>query len=255
MYIFGEKKNNKLNSIESLGNIKKNENNEIKFNIKNSFRKGKDINFKTKNTSYEMKDKLINTKIFSPLKTQNNRKIKLTSLIKKKNLNLKNKKNLNRIIDKEELFMEICQIKKKLELMDIELYELKKKRKKYEQKLLGNKMIIESILDIEEEEEGKENKKENIEDNNNIKNNKTIISLKKEIENCDKNIRNNEKIIGLKIQDLRFNNFLKKNNSINEKNKKLEELINKSQSLKYILLDINTRIEYFTVNIKSFIEI
>ena len=58
----------------------------------------------------------------------------------------------------------------------------------------------------------------------------------------------------IKQKDGRINNFLKINSSIEDKNKVLEELVNKSQTLQYVILDIRTRIEYFTVKIKNYID-
>jgi chromosome segregation ATPase len=58
----------------------------------------------------------------------------------------------------------------------------------------------------------------------------------------------------IKKSDDRVNNFLKLNSSIDDKNKKLEELVNRSQTLQYVILDIETRIEFFTVKTKDFID-
>ena len=57
-----------------------------------------------------------------------------------------------------------------------------------------------------------------------------------------------------KQNENRVNDFIKINSSIDSKNKMLEELVNKSQTLQYIILDIETRIEFFTVKIKNYID-
>jgi hypothetical protein len=57
-----------------------------------------------------------------------------------------------------------------------------------------------------------------------------------------------------KQNENRVNDFIKMNSSIESKNKTLEELVNKSQTLQYIILDIETRIEFFTVKIKNYID-
>ena len=58
----------------------------------------------------------------------------------------------------------------------------------------------------------------------------------------------------IKKSDDRVTNFLKLNSSIDDKNKKLVELVNRSQTLQYVILDIETRIEFFTVKTKDYID-
>ena len=71
---------------------------------------------------------------------------------------------------------------------------------------------------------------------NNINHNPIIISLKKQINNCDKIIEDKNKLMEIAKNDNRINNFIKINSSIESKNRTLEELNNKSQTLKYIIL-------------------
>ena len=195
------------------------------------------------------------------------------------------------VIDKEGLLMEIFQIKNDIDLIEFELIKLKKKRKRLEKNFLANKFIIEGILDIQEENdkvdiknntnindkimpentnikiepENIEKKEDNLKLDNNFipktetiyyksKNNIEIISLKKQIINCDKNIDIKNKLMERKQNENRVNDFIKMNSSIESKNKTLEELVNKSQTLQYIILDIETRIEFFTVKIKNYID-
>ena len=118
---------------------------------------------------------------------------------------------------------------------------------------------------IKIEPENIEKKEDNLKLNNNFipktetiyyksKNNIEIISLKKQIINCDKNIDIKNKLMERKQNENRVNDFIKMNSSIESKNKTLEELVNKSQTLQYIILDIETRIEFFTVKIKNYID-
>ena len=194
------------------------------------------------------------------------------------------------IIDKEGLLMQILQSRNDVQLMENELYKLKKRRKKLEQKFLANKLIIEEILDIQDEHDMNkidtsfkfltENINEKMEtdvdkeDNNKLynQNNKTesntfydnninnnnnnfvINCLKKQIINCEKNIKNKNEIMESKINNDRVNKFLDLNSLIEQKNKDLEQLVNKSQALQYIILDIETRIEYFVVKTKNYID-
>ena len=214
--------------------------------------------------------------IFSVSKSKKNKKKKFKLLKDTKILY-----NMNRIvpvIDKEGLVMEILQFRNEIELMDFEIYKLKRRKKKLEQKFLANKLIIEGILNIPNDKESKsnelfitQNKKENVKiDENYLKeddiNNKTennyyngnkkhvIICLKKQILNCNKNIEDKNKLMEIKKNNNIVNNFLKLNSSIDNKNKRLEELVNKSQTLQYVILDIEARIEYFTVKIKNYID-
>ena len=189
------------------------------------------------------------------------------------------------VIDKEGLLMEILQIGNEIELMDMEIYKLKRKKKKLEQKFKANKLIIEGILNIQDDNDdnyqnnitendaymSQENINEIIDNENKDKEENTInfktesnyyiynknhlISfLKKQILSCDKNIEDKNKLIEVKKNNTVVNNFLKLNSSIDTRNKRLEELVNKSQTLQYVVLDIETRIEYFTVKIKNYID-
>ncbi len=198
------------------------------------------------------------------------------------------------IIDKEGLLMEILQSKNEIELMEYELYKLKKKRKKLEQKFLANKLIIEGILDIQDDNNENNNtdnfkfitenthekietdyigkEENNIKSNNeinyktetnyfydnnnrsNINNNFIINCLKKQIINCDKNIEDKNKIMEIKKNDGRVDKFLHLNYTIDAKNRELEELVSKSQTLQYVILDVETRIEYFVVKTKNYID-
>ena len=317
-----EKDNNNLYNIKNNNIISMNENNSnhlsevinneiYKKNIKNRtimhFNKSKNKNPKI---AIESKDKLdhkifYNGKsFFSPIRTQTKNLFSFSNPKKKKRTKLKKLKksnilySMNRmppIIDKEGLLMEILQLKNEIQIMDFELFKIKKRRKRLEQKFLANKLIIEGILDIQDEIEmadninnnlaneqfingnsinkletqNIENKLSFIKSNNifsqkteenyykhkiNLNNNPTIISLKKQIMNCDKNIEDKKKLMDKKQNDNRVNNFLKLNTSIESKNKKLEELNNKSQALRYVILDIETRIEYFVVKTKNYID-
>ena len=303
-----ENNNNENNINYTTFNIDK-EMNKIDYEntTKNTFLK----NFKTINPKLviESKNQLEHktfykgNTFFSPLKTKNvfffsnpkkKKKIKIKKF-KKTNI-LYNMNQSPPIIDKEGLLMEILQTKNEIESMDIELIKAKKKRKRLEQKFLANKLIIESILDIQEEndkiarknsftdnkafmtennnvkietENGEKQEIDNIKANNiliqnnelnyfkskrNCEDNPIITCLKKQIINCDINLDNKNKLIEAKLNDNRVNDFLKLNSYIESKNKTLEELVNKSQTLQYIILDIETRIEYFTVKAKNYID-
>ena len=302
---------------EQINNINL-DNNINHFSINNIFdEKGKKMN-KTKNNFQnsinknrkliiDSKDILTNNNIgngktiFSPIKTKsifsfsNPKKKKQKKLNKiKRGHTLYSMSQAPPIIDKEGLLMEILQSNYEIEVMNQELLKAKKKRKRLEQKFLANKLIIESILDIQNDIQDNEInnifesnqfitentnvkiEKENIENSqyinkiknvfnqrtethyykfkNNVNHNPIIISLKKQINNCDKIIEDKNKLMEIAQKDNRVNNFLKINSSIESKNKKLEELINKSQTLKYVILDIETRIEFFVVKTQKYID-
>ena len=316
---------NIINNDNSLANEKTNNINEDNtrnyttiIDINNQMNK-KDYKNKNKN-SFLKSSKIVNSKLtieskdklnhktfyneknfFSPLKTK--KVFSFSNPKKKKQIKLKRHKktsilyNINQrppIVDKEGILMEILQSRNQIEYMELELLKTKKKRKRLEQKFLANKLIIETILDIQDENDnvdiknnttknkqfinensnekiGPENfkKQEDNKTNNilipktetnycksqkNFENNPIILCLKKQISNCDKNIEDKNKIMEIKQNENRVNNFLKLNSSIESKNKTLEELINKSQTLQYIILDIETRIEYFAVKIKHYID-
>ena len=313
--IINKKENNKTNNKNNYENNRNyatiiGTNNENKRDYENKIKNAFFKNLKISNPKLpiEHKNKLshktfYNQKIFfSPLKAKNifpfsnpktKKKIKLKKF--KKTNYLYNMSRRPPVIDKEGLLMEIFQIKNEIESIEFELIKIKKKRKRLEKNFLANKLIIEGILDIPEENDKVDIKNntnindkimsentnikiepENIEkrednyklDNNfipkteaiyyktknNIENNPTIISLKKQIINCDKNIDIKNKLMERKQNENRVNDFIKINSSIDSKNKTLEELVNKSQTLQYIILDIETRIEFFTVKIKNYID-
>ena len=317
-FIIKDKENNENNILNKDDNINEeinknnydrtiNKDDNAKFNTLSIINKETYKNIGKKNIyeklSIESKDKIsqkgfTNGKtIFTPIKTK--KLFSFSNPRKKKPKKLKNilykKKDKVPVIDKEGLIVEILQSQKQIELMDIELFMIKKKRKRLEQKFLANKLMIEGILDIKDDDEKKEEENNNISkqqfttENNNVKlevkntekenehsksnkllvpstkinffrhrnnidNNAVIFCLKKQIDNCDKSIEDKQKLMEIKQNENRVNNFLKLNSSIEEKNKTLEELVNKSQTLQYIILDIETRIEYFTIKIKNYID-
>ena len=193
------------------------------------------------------------------------------------------------MVDKEGILVEILRSKNDLESIDKELLKLNKKRKKLMQKNLANQLIMERILNIDdnnnkniketdsilETEIENENsdtkieiehsgKKENETKNNTFSksrsifcikdNNREIVYLKKLILNCDKNIEDKNKLMNLKKNNDKINNFFKLNSSIDKKNKNLEKLVNKSLNLQCQVLDNNTKIEFFTIKIKNYID-
>ena len=60
--------------------------------------------------------------------------------------------------------------------------------------------------------------------------------------------------MNLKKNNDKINNFFKLNSSIDKKNKNLEKLVNKSLNLQCQVLDNNTKIEFFTIKIKNYID-
>ena len=286
-------------------NVISDEKDKKKIKTKSSFRNSI---HKNKKLIIESKEEFSNNNIhngktiFSPIKTKtlfsfsNPKKKKQIKFKKFKNGNiLYNMSRIPPIIDKEGLLMEILHANNEIEFLDLELIKAKKKRKKLEQKFLANKLIIEGILDIQDENNIKVNKinnsfeteqfitenknekneTENFEKSernkinnlfnqrtetnyfksrNNINHNPIIISLKKQINNCDKIIEDKNKLMEIAKNDNRINNFIKINSSIESKNRTLEELNNKSQTLKYIILDIETRIEFFVVKTQNYID-
>ena len=93
------------------------------------------------------------------------KKIKSKKLKTNRNSNIAYNMNGNLpVIDKEGLLMKILQSRNEIELMDMELFRLKKKRKKLQQKFLANKLIIEGVLNIEDEQDDNNIKSNNLED-------------------------------------------------------------------------------------------
>ena len=149
-------------------------------------------------------------------------KNKLKKINRKKKLN---KTKVNQLFDKEGLIIEIDNIKKEIELINIEIYHLQKKKKQFEKRFTNNKKIIEKILGIEENEEN--------DNNNNRNNNIDIISSLNNIEDSEENInktKNNIYITEINEEEYK-NNDNKKNNS-KEKNIKNENKIKKEYEIK-----------------------
>ena len=193
------------------------------------------------------------------------------------------------VIDKEGILVEILHSKNDIESIDKELLKLKKQRRKLKQKNLANQLIMERILNIEgnnskniketdsilETEVENDNSNTKIDYENSAKkmseskndtfsksrnlffiknNSKEIVYLKKLILNCDRNIEDKDKLMNLKKNNDKINNFFKLNSSIDKQNKNLEELVNKSLNLQCQVLDNDTKIEFFTVKIKNYID-
>jgi hypothetical protein len=100
----------------------------------------------------------------------------IENITKVRKLNLLNR--TNPLLDKENIKSQIYNIKQEIEIMNIELSQLKKLEIKMQNKFMANKIIMEKILNIEEEEENKNEEnneikdyKEDNEGNNNIKDN------------------------------------------------------------------------------------
>jgi hypothetical protein len=311
----GNIENNKKNVNDNKNNMDANNDNKLheKININNEEQKKivknrshKNIKKHNQKIIIESKDKTYNKNFpngqsnFSSSKTKNmftlsNSKRKKQKKIKpfKKTNILYSMNQFPLVIDKEGLLMQILQSRKEVEIMENEIYKLKKRRKKLEQKFLANKLIIEGILDIKDENDTDNHNNinatfkyinENINDkietdndkdkeNNNkfyseinktesntfynksiFNSNYVINSLKKQIINCDQNIKNKDEIMESKINHDRVNKFLDLNSIIEQKNRELEQLVSKSQALQYIILDIETRIEYFAVKTKNYID-
>jgi hypothetical protein len=230
---------------------------------------------------------ILRNKEFSDSKTKYSKSRKTRVL--KKSLLLPYTDRIFPVVDKEGILVEILRSKNDLESIDKELLKLKKKRKKLNQKNLANQLIMERILNIDgnnnknikeadsilETEIENENsdtkieiehsgKKENETKNNTFSksrsifcikdNNREIVYLKKLILNCDKNIEDKNKLMNLKKNNDKINNFFKLNSSIDKKNKNLEKLVNKSLNLQCQVLDNNTKIEFFTIKIKNYID-
>ena len=230
---------------------------------------------------------ILRNKEFSDSKTKYSKSRKTRVL--KKSLLLPYTDRIFPVVDKEGILVEILRSKNDLESIDKELLKLNKKRKKLNQKNLANQLIMERILNIEgndnnniketdsilEDEVENENsdpkidiknscKKESESKNNTFSksksifyiknNNREIVYLKKLILNCERNIENKDKLMNLKKNNDKINNFFKLSSSIDKKNKSLEELVNKSLNLQCQVLDNDTKIEFFTVKIKNFID-
>ena len=269
------------NESQGLFNSFKNKNKKIVIDSRDKLSNKSHTCGKTYNSILRNKD------LFSDSKTKYSKSKKSKFL--KKSLLLPYTDRIFPVIDKEGILMEILQSKNDIESIDKELLKLNKKRKKLNQKNLANQLIMERILNIEDNDnktiketdsileaeiknknsdtkigiEGS-GKKEN-ESKNDIfsksrsifcikNNNREIVYLKKLILNCDKNIEDKEKIMNLKKNNDKINNFFKLSTSIDKKNKNLEELVNKSLNLQCQVLDNDTKIEFFTVKIKNYID-
>ena len=301
-----------------------------------------------KTESFHSFNENINTKALSPLKNKFSKK-------KKKKKNRKDRfkcffEDYKNVVDKEGLAFELQTTNIEIENKNKEIEKLKETIKKLELKNMGNKMIIEHILDINEEKNNQlEKKNDGNNDNNNnfgnsIKNNsnnrntsptsinndvnsniftncyysdsnninssneniqnninsyiynstqnnlssyynsiqsnkynntkysfsntsnnfnslikskeliKLIPTLKNEISLCDNMLKEKQNFLDNKKYSKFSLQFLQMNENIKQKNQNLEELIKKTQSLQYSVLEKETQIEYLAINTKKFID-
>ena len=216
-----EKENNisyedniKNNDLNGTNTEKKSENNNIneisKIEINNN-EKNNISKTKLKRSSF------VNGNIYKKLRQNEKHNSKISKLSKKGNKlysfyskdvleqKIKDKNKLKNLImlnkttpiyDKEELLNELYNIKKEIEIMNIELFQLRKLEKKFQNRFISNKVIIEKILNIKEEENEKEcqkieNKNEDNKKSNEKINNNTNMKSKKENDKKDNEEKSN----------------------------------------------------------------
>ena len=318
-----------------------------------------DISLKTSNSKRSIRKTVIDAKNKLGLKPENSfrslysfyhtkdmlseyENLKLSKKMSKINMfNCLNRTNsINSIYDKERIKMELSNVKKEIESLNVDILNYKILKEKFENRFMANKKIIEKILNIEvkdidnDDEIGskditKNNDKNifeksegNIDDNNNIylteldigkykndegqfekeiinnknENNKEkeneikkdnenendhnknfddikklnsasrahskikkkrkyriksvnslILGLKRETSYFDSSIESKNKLIEEKKNDERVNSFLKLNTTLYDKNKELEQLEKKMNSLHNNLLEIDKKIEIILI--------
>ena len=311
-----------------------------------------DISLKTSNSKRSIRKTVIDAKNKLGLKPENSfrslysfyhtkdvlseyENLKLSKKMSKINMfNCLNRTNsINSIYDKERIKMELSNVKKEIESLNVDILNYKILKEKFENRFMANKKIIEKILNIEvkdmdnegdigskditknnlEKSEGNINNNSNIyltaldigkykndegqfekeiiinnknennkdkenevkkdnenenEHNNNfdiinklnsasrahskikkkrkyrIKSvNSLILGLKRETSYFDSSIESKNKLIEEKKNDERVNSFLKLNTTLYDKNKELEQLEKKMNSLHNNLLEIDKKIE------------
>ncbi len=311
-----------------------------------------DISLKTSNSKRSIRKTVIDAKNKLGLKPENSfrslysfyhtkdvlseyENLKLSKKMSKINMfNCLNRTNsINSIYDKERIKMELSNVKKEIESLNVDILNYKILKEKFENRFMANKKIIEKILNIEvkdmdnegdigskditknnlEKSEGNINNNSNIyltaldigkykndegqfekeiiinnkNENNNDKENEVkkdnenenehnnnfdiinklnsasrahskikkkrkyriksvnslILGLKRETSYFDSSIESKNKLIEEKKNDERVNSFLKLNTTLYDKNKELEQLEKKMNSLHNNLLEIDKKIE------------
>ena len=311
-----------------------------------------DISLKTSNSKRSIRKTVIDAKNKLGLKPENSfrslysfyhtkdvlseyENLKLSKKMSKINMfNCLNRTNsINSIYDKERIKMELSNVKKEIESLNVDILNYKILKEKFENRFMANKKIIEKILNIEvkdmdnegdigskditknnlekserninnnsniyltaldigkykndegqfekeiiinnknennkdkENEVKKDNENENEHNNNfdiinklnsasrahskikkkrkyRIKSvNSLILGLKRETSYFDSSIESKNKLIEEKKNDERVNSFLKLNTTLYDKNKELEQLEKKMNSLHNNLLEIDKKIE------------